>query len=315
MKADSAILLKSFEQQCLPFASFIAAKDAIESNLQLFRATGLARNMLVLGEAGTGKSTLCRWLESEHPRSRLPDRDKIEVLLVTVPPAATVGGIAASVLEALEDPECDRGTITSRTARIVTLCKACRVELMLFDESQHLQDRGDTQSHYLIGDWFKNLIDQVAVPTVMLGLPRLEILLQTNEQMRRRFSRRIRLALGQSDVDSVETECLQLFWSLACLMHLPVVSEPYSAQEMGRRLYYASDGRVAYIKKLLFSSLRRALELDYNAIDVELLERAFTDEVWWEGIGKLNPFNPAFELRRLDRRGEPFQVVCDTRRR
>ena len=39
-------------------------------------------------------------------------------------------------------------------------------------------------------DWLKHLIDEVGVPTVLLGLPRLESLLQINEQLRRRFSRR-----------------------------------------------------------------------------------------------------------------------------
>lgn len=39
------------------------------------------------------------------------------------------------------------------------------------------------------------------------------------------------------------------------------------------------------------------------------LEEAFTRDIWWEGIGKLNPFNPAFEFRRLDRAGEPFEQV------
>jgi hypothetical protein len=64
---------------------------------------------------------------------------------------------------------------------------------------------------------------------------------------------------------------------------------------------------VAYIKKLLFAALRQALEMDLDKIDARMLECAFTNEIWWEGTGKLNPFHPAFEFRRLDRGGEPFQ--------
>jgi DNA transposition AAA+ family ATPase len=60
----------------------------------------------------------------------------------------------------------------------------------------------------MVGDWIKSLIDQTGVPTVFLGLPRLEQILQVNEQLRRRFSRRIRLALGQSDKSSIHAECL-----------------------------------------------------------------------------------------------------------
>lgn len=315
MIADAAAQLRQFDERYIPFPTFVAAKDAIESNLQLFRESGLATHMLILGEAGTGKSSLCRWLLEAHPRLCLLERDRIEVLCVTIPPAATILGIADAILLAFDDPWHQRGTITAKTSRIVTLFGACGVELVLFDESQHLQDRGDTRTHYLVGDWFKDLIDRIGVPTVMLGLPRLEDLLQTNEQLRRRFSRRIRLSLGQSETDTIQTECLQLFLSLASLLEMPVTARPYGAQEMGLRLYYASDGRVAYIKKLLFSSLRRALEMDFDGIDAELLERAFTDEVWWEGIGKLNPFNAEFEFRRLDRKGEPFQLANQPGRR
>ena len=216
--------------------------------------------MLVTGEAGTGKSSLCRWLAHQHPLRVLPERDVVELLITAIPPAASIASIASTMLVALGDPSAGVGTISQKTHRVVTLCRGCGVEMLLFDEAQHLQDRGDTKTHYMVGDWLKHLIDELAVPTVLLGLPRLENVLQINDQLRRRFSSRRRLAVGQSDTDSIETECLQLFLSLTSLIDIPVSSHPYSAQEMGVRLYYASDGRVAYIKKLLFAALRCALE-------------------------------------------------------
>lgn len=307
--------LRAFDEQYIPFPPFVAAKNAIETNLQMFRETGVATHMLVTGEAGTGKSSLCRWLALQHPRRVLPERDLVEVLITSVPPAASISSVASAMLTALGDPFPDKGTVTVMTNRIVTLCRTCGVDMLLFDESQHLHDRGDTKTHYMVGDWLKHLIDELGVPTILLGLPRVEKLLQVNDQLRRRFSSRRRLAVGQSDTDSIETECLQLFLSLVSLIDIPVSSKPYSAQEMGERLYFASDGRVAYIKKLLFAALRQALELDMDVIDAPMLEKAFTDEIWWEGIGKLNPFNPAFDCRRLDRGGEPFQVASDLVRR
>lgn len=308
MNRESMEQLKRFDEEYLLFPTFMMAKQAIDANLLMFRETGLVRNMLVLGEAGTGKSTLCKLMEVEHPKRQLPDRDKIDVLVVSVPPSANVGGIASAMLCTLGDPWPQAGTIAARTDRFVTLCRECGVELMLVDEAQHLQDRGDSRTHYMVGDWFKSVIDQVGLPTVMLGLPRMERLLQTNEQLRRRFSRRVRLAFGQNDGTSVETDCLQLFFSLSSSLSLRVSSNPFGNQEMGTRLYYACDGRVAYIKKILFSALSTALEQADDVIDVQHLERAFTNEVWWEGVGKLNPFSKAFEFRRLDRGGEPFQV-------
>ncbi|MCK9259722.1 MAG: TniB family NTP-binding protein [Azoarcus sp.] len=299
--------LRRFDEEYIPFPPFVAASRSIETNLALYRETGIAQHLLILGESGTGKSSLCRWVEQKYPRLVLPDRDMLPVLIVAVPAAATIASMASAMLDGLGDPLSSGGTVSAKTARIVSLCRACRVEMILLDEAQHIHDRGQATTHYMAGDWLKSLIDQVGVPTVFLGLPRLEQLLQVNEQLRRRFSRRIRLALGQSDTDTIHNECLQLFISLGACLPIPLSCGDSDWDELGMRLYYASDGRVAYIKKLLASALRVAAETDAREIGPALLERAFTDELWWEGIGKLNPFNPAFEFRRLDRGNEPFE--------
>lgn len=304
--ADIAKHLRQFESQYIPFPTFVAAKNAIEGNLLLYRQSGLARHMLVLGSSGTGKSSLCKWMASNYPKQVLLERDYIPVLHVVIPPTATVLGVADAILKGLGDPHSRTGSIANKTARIITLCRACGVELILFDEAQHLQDRGDSRTHYMVGDWLKHLIDEIGVPIVLVGLPRLQSLLQTNEQLRRRFSRKVWLSLGRSDEDSIETECLQLFLSLSHLLTIPVSSQSYDSAEMGQRLYYACDGRVAYIKKLLFGAMLRALDQNLKVIDAEILQRAFRDEIWSEAIGKLNPFDPAFDFRKLDRRDEPF---------
>lgn len=300
-------VLRRFDEEYIPFPPFIAAAHAIESNLALYRETGIAQHLLILGESGTGKSSLCIWITQKYRRFSLPDRDVMPVLYVSVPPAATIASMVEAMLEQLGDPSPSSGTASSKAARLIVLCRACRVELILVDEAQHIHDRGQTTTHYMVADWLKSLIDQIGIPTVFLGLPRLEQLLQVNEQLRRRFSRRIRLALGQSASESIHNECLQLFISLGTCLPVPLSSGDYDWGEFGTRLYYASDGRVSYIKKLLACALRRSFETQSSEIGPAILEQAFTDELWWEGIGKLNPFNPAFEFRPLDRGNEPFE--------
>ena len=56
--SDLYAQLKEFDEQYILFPAFVAAKDAIESNLRLFRESGVAKHMLVSGEAGTGKTSL-----------------------------------------------------------------------------------------------------------------------------------------------------------------------------------------------------------------------------------------------------------------
>lgn len=300
-------ILERFNEDLLQFPSYVAAFNDIEALLSLYRGSGLAQHLLVLGETGTGKTTLCRDFVTRYPRMALSDRDVVPVLHVSIPSAATIASVTEAMLAKLGDPAPTAGTVSAKTARAVKLARALSVELLLIDEAQHIQDRGRLPTQYLVGDWLKTVMDELNVPTVLLGLPRVGQLLQVNEQVRRRFSRRRYLQMGQCGETSIEAECLQLFLSLGDSFPIPIRAGNFSWDEMAQRVHYASDGRVAYIKKLLAGAIRLALERDLDCIDASVLQEAFNAEVWWEGIEQLNPFSEKFQFRRLNRAGEPFE--------
>lgn len=300
-------ILERFNEDLLQFPSYVAAFNDIEALLSLYRGSGLAQHLLVLGETGTGKTTLCRDFVTRYPRMALSDRDVVPVLHVSIPSAATIASVTEAMLAKLGDPAPTAGTVSAKTARAVKLARALSVELLLIDEAQHIQDRGRLPTQYLVGDWLKTVMDELNVPTVLLGLPRVGQLLQVNEQVRRRFSRRRYLQMGQCGETSIEAECLQLFLSLGDSFPIPIRAGNFSWDEMAQRVHYASDGRVAYIKKLLAGAIRLALERELDCIDASVLQEAFNAEVWWEGVEQLNPFSEKFQFRRLNRAGEPFE--------
>jgi len=215
--------------------------------------------------------------------------------------------VAEAMLTRLGDPQPGQGTGSAKTARVARLAKGVGVELLLIDEANHIQDRGQSPTQYLVGDWIKSLLDNLQVPTVLLGLPRVENLLRVNEQLRRRFSRQMRMELGQNPDKSVEQECLDLFYTLASSMPMPFSIGSESWESLARRVYFATDGRVAYLKKLLISAIRLAFEQSLNEIRRQELAQAFEAEIWPQGTGPLNPFSRDFVFRRLDRQAEPFE--------
>lgn len=299
--------LHRFNGEYLQFPPFVAAFEHIDGLLQLFRSTGVAQSLLVLGEAGTGKTTLCKTLLKQHPKTVLPERDVVPVLFVPIPPAATIASVAESMLTRLGDPAPGIGTTSNKTARATRLARACSVELLLFDEANHIQDRGQSPTQYLVGDWVKGVIDELAVPTVLLGLPRVANLLRVNEQLRRRFTRRLHMELGQDPETPIATQCLQLFASLTPSLPVPFSKGSMSWGELAHRLHSATDGRVAYLKILLAGAIRAVFNNSIDELTVADLENSFTEEIWPQGVGPLNPFHGSFEFRRLDRQGEPFE--------
>lgn len=298
--------ISSLRDAYLMFPAFDTAHRQMESNLEIYRRTGHAQHLLVLGESGAGKTTLARMFVQRYPPTSLPECDVIPALYVAIPPAATIAGTVEAILAQLGDPAPAHGTVSIKTARAVTLARACHVEMLLIDEAQHIQDRGRSQTQYFVGDWLKAFMDALGTPVTMLGLPRTRTLLQVNEQLRRRFTRHLALSVHPDEQHIDEAESLELFTSLASGLPVSLNPRPYSWQELGLRLHFATASRIAYVKQLLIGAVEQVEMMDDHELNVIHLEQTFSTLIWSAGIGALNPFNPSFVFRSLDRVGEPF---------
>ncbi len=299
--------LENLENENVRFFAFENALHHIDDALITYRKTGIAQNIRILGESGSGKTTLCKLIKNQYPRKVVKERDHIPVLVVPVPSSATIIGLVQAIFRELEHPVHVRGNVTAITATVIDLLKAVNIEMIVFDEAQHLHERGLTRTHYMVADWLKTVLDAIKVPMVLVGLPNLEKLLQVNEQLRRRFSKKIYLSLGQQQEIPMESECMQLFSSLIDSSPIPFSLQQSSWQDFSQRLYYACDGRVAYLKKLMLGAMRMAMELQLPEITIREFECTFRQLVWLEGERGLNPFHTEFTFRRLDRTSEPFE--------
>ncbi|WP_215779848.1 hypothetical protein [Paludibacterium sp. B53371] len=78
------------------------------------------------------------------------------------------------------------------------------------------------------------------------------------------------------------------------------------------RLFYACNGLIGYLSKLLIAALEIRLERGYRSVEPWMLEEAFSKELWNEGVGPLNPFNKRFQWRVLNKAGELFAPTSFT---
>lgn len=271
------------------------------------RKYGAGGGLLLSGPSGAGKSTMIRAYLESFPRVYETERTHIPVLMASVPSSPTSRSLASAILEALGHQKAHRGTAPEMTARIHDLFERCGVEIVLLDEFQHLFYAPSLNAFRDITDWLKNLLEATQVGMVACGLPAAESVVNSNEQLARRFSARIRVAPFAFD----QGEDFQEFRGVlkALETYLPVAMEiPLHESNQARRFHVGSYGLMDYVIKILEGAVSVAASAGLDRIDLSVLAAGFRNRVWRDVPDRLNPFYPESVLRPLDRSGEVFQL-------
>lgn len=283
-----------------------AAFDIIKDAYEIHKNVGLSQHLLCVGQSGTGKSTLKSLIRDMYPPVQLEDRLLVPVLCVDTPSQPTIRNMAEAMLIQLGEPCFTKGSAVDKTNRILNLIRAKSVGLIIFDELQHFIDRGRKKSPLEVSDWLKTLIDQTHASTVLMGLQRSEKILEVNEQLRRRYSRRLELRPFSLDNEIEQSIFAGVIRHFDEQLGLP--ERINLCADILKRFYFATNGIIDYIVRLLIGAFEYSLKNSLDIISIEVLEFSFTERIWCEGQGKLNPFNRKFLWRKLDQPGMPFNL-------
>lgn len=261
--------------------------------------------LLIIGTTGIGKSSALKHYHQLFPKIQEPQFTRIPVLLVTTPASPTVKNMAEAILSAMNDPMATRGSAEEKTLRIYQLFERCKVELLLVDEFQHFFYAHTTVEFRRITDWLKNFISVTDTAVVLCGLPEAEMVVQSNEQLARRFSSKYTLTPFGLDPNEDFVEFRGVLRSMQEALPLPVETPLYEAN-MARRFLVASNGVLDYVRKILEGAVGIAGAAGHQSLDLPVFAAGFKKEVWIEVGDRLNPFHPDSPLRVLNRVGEPF---------
>ncbi len=271
--------------------------------------------MFLGGQTGVGKTTIYKTYASRYPRQVSTEGVTIPILAVTIPAPATVKTVVTKMLWELGDPAYDKGSTGNQTIRLFGLLKDCRVELIILDEFQHFIDRDSDKVLRTVSDWLKTLILETNLPIILIGLPEAEqvLKLQSQSQLSRRLANRCYLHpfSWQQDAGREFRTFLHLLESKLPLGEASNLSDEYTAI----RLYYASDGTVAYLMKLIRYGTYLALQHNREKLDLKLLSTAFEKYVHADKLDKANPFNvDDFEIDSIQKSPTMLEVGATNNR-
>lgn len=145
----------------------------------------------VVGPSRVGKTRLLESLDREYPETKINGRRQVPVLMVPLVPGVSPIMLPTSVLKALKVPLPTRGLTSGLMFnRMVDQLRLAGTKVLLIEEASHLIDVGAKVPPRAAADWFKTASDQLGLTVVMTGLPRLERLFNSNEQLRLRASKK-----------------------------------------------------------------------------------------------------------------------------
>jgi len=285
-------------------------KEAMFSIAELHlrrRKYGVGAGLLIKAASGAGKSTLGRAYHSSFPREAQAERTYIPVLLVSVPSSPTSRSLAGAILEALGLRKVHRGSAPEKTAVIRDLFTKCGVEMVILDEAQHLFYPPTVSAFRDLTDWLKNFLEDTKVCLIACGLPAVEMVVDSNEQLRRRFSERLHLTPFVIDDEDDFREFRGILKLFESQLPLPVETPLYEAN-LARRFHVASYGLLDYVVKTLEGAVSIAALAGRESLDLDTLAAGFRQRVWRDVPDRLNPFHPESPLRPMDRSGEVFHL-------
>jgi GTPase SAR1 family protein len=248
--------------------------DEFDTAAQMARRMDLPEPyyQLLIGASGTGKSTLVHeWQEHIAP-------DTPSLYINSLPPD-TLKWFLARGLSVLGDPHSSVGTTASMANRFVASIKAAEKHIIFVDDVQHVIERSGTphippRSADILS-FLLHLSNDLNLPLVLIGLPAAQVLLQVSPQWERRLDPP--RVLNPYDWDITRPETIRSFCRFidAIDRALPLDQSDLGTEEMAARFFFASDGLLSQVMRLVRRAALQAIEREEATRTLEGLAGAY----------------------------------------
>lgn len=285
----------AIEKFVIPHQAFANALDQIQQAFRYARHKVDAEALAIIGESGTGKSSVLKLVLSENQPYRDAKGLKTPILFASVPEVPTRKSLASELLAAIGDPEPDRGTAPMLTRRLIKHIEESGTCMIMVDEFQHFFDRDKHKFMYDVADWLKRLIDLTNITLIVAGLPTCMGVIDQNEQLARRFQERIELPRFCWTNISQREQFIKILRCYERQMGKEYEIPSLSSEAMAFRFYCGTGGLIGYLSALLKKMLRNAESASEKTISLGDIALAYSQSTW-RSSNVPNPFSSSFEL-------------------
>ena len=184
-------LRKAIETCELQHPEFVKHTQVLLSRVDDAIAGYAPRIEWIVGPSRVGKSMLINLLARTYPALRVEGKKSVPVLVVSVPAGISPSMLPSSVLTALGVPLPQKSSNAGlMSMRLLDQLRLAGTKVIIFEEASHIVEPGARVPPRGAADWLKELSDKAGVTILMFGVPRLERLFASNEQLRTRASTR-----------------------------------------------------------------------------------------------------------------------------
>ena len=276
----------------VPHTHFILAGNLLA---QCYQHAANAKDpacLAIIGDSGTGKSTVLEEFESKYPRYRTETGLMVPILRLRLPSKPSVNHLLEQMLQKLGDPLYDKGTENLKLLRLIKQFGNTQTVMLMLDEFQHFVDRRTERVLHHLADTLKVIVDESRLVLVVAGLPRCMAVIHQNEQLARRFLAPVQMPRFDWSKPADRAQFVGILKTIQKALinyELPDLEDA----DMAFRFYCATGGLVGYVIKILKQSLWDASDRGTTRINLSDLQHAYHQAVWSQPHkgGLSNPFD------------------------
>ena len=230
----------------------------------------------IVGPTRVGKSLLLNDLQASVAHSVRGPGSLLEGLdfrIGQVPPKPNDRDIYCAIIKACGYPTSARERTTELRGRTLRILRDLALRTIALDEVNHLIEKGANIANRAAGDHLKVLADQCGAALLIVGLPRLQKMIDQNEQFRDRCHATIVYLPYDWNVPEDRDAFAGTVFAVFGLFAEAGIRLELDQDDCVHRLYAASGGRVGMMVWLMDGASRKL----QGALNLDAIRRAALD--------------------------------------